>query len=135
MKNMFILALLMASTAAYAQTAPGSVATPPGQAGAQNAGGQGQGQPGERFEDHKAKILAHIQERMTKLQGIQSCVQAATTREALHACMPERAEGGQGGQGGGWKRGNNGNGGGFGGGRFQNNGNGGNQGGNSGGQQ
>jgi Spy/CpxP family protein refolding chaperone len=98
MKNLLFIALLFASTAAFANnTSPASPSTPPGQ-----SGGPGDG---ERFDQIKAKILAHLQEK-------QACVQAATTREALHACMPHMGE----------HRGE-GKGGGFGGGRLNNNGN------------
>jgi hypothetical protein len=102
MKNLFIIAMLLASTVAYADNSVATPATPPGQA-AGGAGGQGQG---ERFEERKAKVLAKIQER-------QACVQAATNHEAMKACFPHEGEGGEG-RGGGQGRG-----GGFGGGRGQ----------------
>jgi len=42
------------------------------------------------FEKRKAKILKHISDRLTKIQEIQSCVQAATDLDALKACRPHR---------------------------------------------
>lgn len=106
MKNMLVLALLLASTAAYADNSVATPATPPGQ----SAGAPGQ-EKGERLEQVKQRILAKLQEK-------QACVQAAQTREALRACMPHRGEGrgeggGRFGHGGGFGGGNgNGNGGG-----------------------
>lgn len=96
MKNMLVLALLLASTAAYADNSVAAPSTPPAQGGAAG-GAPGQG---ERFEEVKAKILARIQQH-------QACVQAATNIEGLKACRPKEGEGGRGG------------GGGFGGGRFR----------------
>ncbi len=40
------------------------------------------------FQAHKAKILQRISDRLTKIQQIQSCVQAANDRKELHACRP-----------------------------------------------
>lgn len=42
------------------------------------------------FQKRKAKILMHISDRLTKIQEIQSCVQAATDSDALKACRPHR---------------------------------------------
>jgi len=42
------------------------------------------------FQDHKAKILQRINDRITKIQQIQSCVQAAEDLNALRACKPHR---------------------------------------------
>lgn len=42
------------------------------------------------FQDRKARILQRINERMTKMQQIQSCVQAANDLQALQACKPHR---------------------------------------------
>jgi hypothetical protein len=113
MKNLLIVAMLLASTAAFA--ADGSVAatsTPPAQgAGAGNGQGPGANRE-ERFEEAKARILARLHEK-------EACVQAATNKETLKACMPHMGErGGQGGD----AKGNNGVGGGFGGGRWGNRG-------------
>ena len=104
MKNMFVLALLLASTAAFADNSVATPSTPPGQ----SASAPGQ-EKGERLDQAKQRILAKLQEK-------QSCVQAAQTREALRACMPRRGEGhGNGGGrfghgGGGFGGGNDGNG-------------------------
>lgn len=59
------------------------------------------------FDEKKSKILERIHQR-------EACVNAATTPEALKACMPNRGE-----HRGEWKKGE-GKGGGFGGGRFNN---------------
>jgi hypothetical protein len=103
MKNLLFIALLFASTAAFA--ADNSVAapqTPPGQS-AENGE-----RPKMNFDERKAKILAKIHEK-------EACVSAATTPEALKACRPHNGE-----HRGQWGKGE-GKGGGFGGGRLNNN--------------
>lgn len=40
----------------------------------------------ERFQQHKAQALEHIQKRVQILQQLQSCVQGATSREQMKAC-------------------------------------------------
>lgn len=45
------------------------------------------------FQDHKDKILKHIDERISKMQGIQKCVQAAQDSKALQACRPKDKDG------------------------------------------
>ena len=40
----------------------------------------------EEFQKRKAKILTHINERLSKVQQMQSCVQAANDMQALRAC-------------------------------------------------
>jgi hypothetical protein len=107
MKNFLFIALLFASTAAFA--AEGSVATPPSTPLGQSAG-NGE-RPKMNFDERKAKILARIHEK-------EACVNAATTPEALKACMPHRGE-----HRGQWGKGE-GKGGGFGGGRLNNKGDG-----------
>jgi hypothetical protein len=42
------------------------------------------------FQDRKTRILQHINERITKMQQIQSCVQAAEDLKTLQACKPHR---------------------------------------------
>jgi hypothetical protein len=46
--------------------------------------------PPTRFEQHKAKLLAHIQDRIAREQALLACVQAAQDHAALKAC--KRAE-------------------------------------------
>ena len=109
MKKLLIIAMLLASTAAYADN---SVAQPGGTPPAAGSGQSGGPEKGERFDQMKARVLERIQKHLAEVQQKQSCVQAATTPEALKACLPhmgERREGGEGGEG---------RGGGFGGGRF-----------------
>jgi multidrug efflux pump subunit AcrB len=45
------------------------------------------------FQDRKARILQHINNRITKMQQIQSCVQAAEDLKALQACKSHRDKG------------------------------------------
>ena len=40
------------------------------------------------FQDRKTKVLQHINDRITKMQQIQSCVQSAEDLKALRACKP-----------------------------------------------
>lgn len=40
----------------------------------------------KEFQEKKTRILKHINDRLTKMQEIQSCVQAANDFNALHAC-------------------------------------------------
>lgn len=68
---------LMTSTAAIAEDGAG--------------GGKGDGQ---NFEQHKSKILDHIDKRIAEGQKRRACVAAASDVTALKACMPERKEGG-----------------------------------------
>lgn len=42
--------------------------------------------PPTRFEQHKAKLVAHIQDRVAKEQALLACVQAAQDHAALKAC-------------------------------------------------
>jgi len=42
--------------------------------------------PPTRFEQHKAKLVAHIQDRIAKEQALLACVQAAQDHAALKAC-------------------------------------------------
>lgn len=73
--------VLMTSTAAMAEDGAG--------------GGKGDGQ---NFEQHKAKILERIDQRIAEGQKRRACVAAAGDVAALKACMPERGEGGKGGK-------------------------------------
>jgi histidinol phosphatase-like enzyme len=42
------------------------------------------------FQEHKARILQRISDRLTKIQRIQSCVQAANDLQSLRACKPHK---------------------------------------------
>ena len=106
MRNLLFIALLFASTAAFADN---SVATPPSTPPGQSAG-NGEG-PKMNFDERKAKILAKLHEK-------EACVTAATTPEALKACMPRMGE-----HRGQWGNNGEGKGGGFGGGRLNDKGN------------
>jgi peptidoglycan hydrolase CwlO-like protein len=44
------------------------------------------------FQDRKTRILQHISDRLTKIQQIQACVQAANDIDALRACKPREAK-------------------------------------------
>lgn len=41
------------------------------------------------FQERKAKILNRINERQTKMQQIENCVQASSNCQELKACMPK----------------------------------------------
>jgi hypothetical protein len=47
---------------------------------------------GKDFQDRKARILQHINDRITKMQQILSCVQAAEDIKALRACKPHNGK-------------------------------------------
>ncbi len=53
---------------------------------------RGQSDSGAQFQTRKNAILQRLNQRMTELQQRQNCVQAAMTREALRACMPQQKE-------------------------------------------
>lgn len=82
MKNLLFIALLFASTAAFA--ADSSVATPPATPPGKSAGDNSE-RPKMSFEEKKAKVLERLNKR-------EACVNAATTPEALKACMPHRGK-------------------------------------------
>jgi hypothetical protein len=42
------------------------------------------------FQSRKATILQHISDRLTKIQKIQSCVQAASDFTTMRACKPSK---------------------------------------------
>lgn len=42
------------------------------------------------FQKRKTKILQHITDRLTKIQQIQTCVQAANDIKAMRACKPHK---------------------------------------------
>jgi len=42
------------------------------------------------FQMHKAKVLKHISDRLTMMQQIQSCVEAANDLQTMRACKPHR---------------------------------------------
>jgi hypothetical protein len=81
-------AALAAGSAAHAQGAV--YPTAPGVNGGMNSG---------NITAHKQKELAKIQEKMQVLQSLQSCVNGATTSEAIKQCNETaRASMGHGGQ-------------------------------------
>lgn len=88
----FIVAM---STAALAAEQASSTTAPV-------AGKIAKGQPGEKFEQRKSRILERLGKRAAAIQKKQTCVQAATNPESLKACFPrmeqrsERKEGDQG---------------------------------------
>ncbi len=84
--------MMIAAIAMTVMTA--SVARAEEAAGA--AGGGGGGSP-EKFQEHKQKILAKIDERIAEGQKRRACVAAAGDVTALKACMPERKGGREGG--------------------------------------
>jgi len=55
-----------------------------------NGGEAGQAS-GVSFEQRKAAVLDRIDQRVARLQEAGACVSAATTPEALGACMPMSA--------------------------------------------
>lgn len=57
---------------------------------AANAGEVGPG-PAASFEQRKAEVLGRIDQRLVRLQEARVCVSAATTPEALRACLPRPA--------------------------------------------
>ena len=67
----------------------------PGRGGNQQGGGQ------VTVAQKKTEILTHIEQRITNSQAEKSCIQSATTHDALHACRekyrPQQRGGGQGG--------------------------------------
>lgn len=64
---------------------------------AEDGAGGGKGD-GKNFEQHKQKVLEHIDKRIAEGQKRRACVSAAADITALKACMPERREGGKGGK-------------------------------------
>ena len=44
------------------------------------------------FDEHKARILNRISERLTRIQEIQSCVQGANDPKSLQACRPHHKD-------------------------------------------
>jgi hypothetical protein len=60
-------------------------------------GGQAGQSPDTAFEQRKAEFLGSIDQRLARLQEARACVSAATTPEALRACLGKH--GGQTGQG------------------------------------
>lgn len=100
MKKIVLLAALslavMAPAVAWSQNGPGGNGGPPPQ-GAGPQGGSPDGEGGQNFQQRKAELIKRISDRL-------ACVQAASTPEAMRACMPGRPGGpggeGPGGQGG-----------------------------------
>jgi len=56
-------------------------------------GGQPTQGSGMTFEQRKANILTRIDERITRLQEVRTCVAGAVTPEALRACMGRQGGG------------------------------------------
>jgi len=93
MKATFVATLLaVASTTALAQTVP---PRPQSTSSSPTALAPEPGQDEGRFQEHKQNLLAHIADRIARMQQLQSCVQAATNREQMKACRPPRPEGAQ----------------------------------------
>ena len=69
----------------------------PGHGGQSNQGGQPSQNTGASFEQRKANILNRIDQRLARLQEVRGCVSAATTPQAMRACMGQ--QGGEPGQG------------------------------------
>lgn len=110
MKKILMLATAVAFGALMAQPVGITPAFADDQAAAAPAangpdGSAADAQKGERFDKMKSKIQQKLQEREDKLNTIKSCVDGATTPDALRACLPKRE--GRGGHGG-WKRGEGG---------------------------
>lgn len=80
-----LLALLALLTVPGAALAQGGANTPNG----------GRGGDSAQFQSRKTEILQRLNHRITELQQRQSCVQAATTRQALQACLPKQEKQGQ----------------------------------------
>ncbi len=95
MKKYVLLTAVVLSIAApslaWSQSNPGGF--PP--QGSQGGGHEGNGQ---EFQERKANILKRMNEHLAEVQQRIGCVQAANNHEALRACMPERHEGGHGGE-------------------------------------
>jgi hypothetical protein len=90
------LAVLISASAALAEdTAPPVTGTGAPPAAAGNAE-----QKGEKFDERKAKILSRMSEHQAEFQKRQACVQAATDKDSLKACFPNRGHGGKGCKGG-----------------------------------
>jgi hypothetical protein len=81
MKKLALLTFFLAFAATAAHATP---STPP-KTGAASA------QSGQKLDEEKSKILGRISSHISELQQRQSCVQSATTRDALKACMPEKS--------------------------------------------
>jgi hypothetical protein len=50
------------------------------------------GQEGEKFAEHKAKMISHLEERIAKMQELKSCAEKATDKEGLKACHKDMKE-------------------------------------------
>jgi hypothetical protein len=85
----FVALLLIAPTASFAQTPPAPGAAPAPTSTPPVAPAKGSGQS---FQDRKAEIIQHISAHITELQQRQACIQAASTKDALKACMPAKRD-------------------------------------------
>ncbi len=47
---------------------------------------KGQGPQGQNFEQKKTEILQHFEQKITHIQAIKACVQAAKSHDDLRAC-------------------------------------------------
>lgn len=93
------LVVLMSATVAKAaepSAPPAAAAVAP--SAAPKGEGKGDGN-GENFAARKEKILERLSKHESEFQKRQSCVQAATDRESLKACFPNKGWGGHGGGG------------------------------------
>jgi hypothetical protein len=63
---------------------------------ANGAGGQGDGQ---QFQQHKTIMMKRVNERMSRMQARQNCVQSASNRQAMAACLPTQRKNYRGGNG------------------------------------
>lgn len=81
--------ITLSATAAVAQTA--APAAPSSAAPTATATATAPAK-GEKFDARKAKVLQRLEKRAAEVQQKQACVQAATTKEALQACFPNRGK-------------------------------------------
>lgn len=45
-----------------------------------------QAEEGEKFTEHKAKMISQLEERISKMQELKACAEKAADKEALKAC-------------------------------------------------
>jgi len=50
------------------------------------------GHEGEKFAEHKAKMISHLEERIGKMQELKSCAEKAADKDALKACHKNMKE-------------------------------------------
>ena len=86
MKRLLIIAMLLATTAAYAADAPASDASAPTASHRSHA-------PRD-FNKAKAQRLQHINDHIALLQKAEVCVKAAADFDAMKACNLRKSHGG-----------------------------------------